>query len=102
MAESDIKRGIQKYSGIFIVLVALMLTAVSVSSLGLGWAVRIPVILGISCVMGYFVSWKLMHLPSKKKVILLVLVLAVTFFLSLIFLIYAAHFSVPEGLKFVS
>lgn len=104
MAEIDIKSGIRKYFRIFLVLVFLMTAAVSVSSfkLNLGWAVSIPLILGIACVMGYLVSWQLMHLSSAKKMILLVIALAVALFLSMIFLICGAHFSVPEGLKFVS
>ena len=102
MAEIDIKREIPKYFKIFVVLVVLMGGAVGISSLKLGWAVSIPLILGISCVMGYLVSWQLMHLSSEKRTILLVLALAAAFFLSMIFLIYASHFSVPQGLKFVS
>ena len=98
----NIKSEIQKYFKIFIVLVVLMGAAVSVSSMKLGWTVSIPLILGISCVMGYLVSLQLMHLSSEKKTILLVLALAAVFFLSMIFLIYAAHWSVPQGLKFVS
>ncbi|MBI5415757.1 MAG: hypothetical protein HZA29_02975 [Candidatus Omnitrophica bacterium] len=62
----------------------------------------IPLILGISCVMGFLVSWRLMHLSSGGKMIFIVLGLAAIFFFFMILLIYAAHFSVPEGLKFVS
>ena len=104
MAEIDIKSEIQKYFKIFIVLVVLIGVAVGVSSfkLNLGWTVSIPLILGIACVMGYLVSWQLMHLSLEKKVILLVLALAATFFISMMFLFYASHFSIPEGAKFVS
>ena len=104
MAEIDVKSGARKYFKIFLVLVVLMAVAVGASSfkLNLGWAVSIPLILGIACVMGCLVSWKLMHLSSEKKMVLLVIALAVALFLSMIFLIYAARFSTPEGLKFVS
>lgn len=102
MAQSDIKNEINKYVGIFAVLVVLTGMAVGVSLLKLGWAVSIPLILLISCVMGFLVSWRLMHLSSEKKTILIVLCLAAVFFLVMVLLIYAAHFSVPEGLKFVS
>lgn len=102
MAGMDIKSEIQKYFKIFIILVVLMGAAVGISSMNLGWTVSIPLILSISCVMGYLVSLQLMHLSSEKRTILLVLALAAIFFLSMIFLIYAARLSVPEGLKFVS
>ncbi len=104
MAGIDIRSGIRKYFRIFFVLVVLMGVAVAISSfkLELGWAVSIPFILGIACIMGYLVSGQLMHLSSEKRMILLVLALAAAFFVSMIFLIYASHFSIPEGAKFVS
>ena len=102
MAEMDIKQEIQKYFKIFIVLVVLMGVAVGISSLKLGWMLSIPLILSIACVMGYLVSWQLMHLSSEKRTILIILALAAAFFLSMMFLFYASHLSVPEGTKFVS
>ncbi|GEM_PF-6621687 len=104
MAEINIKSEIQKYFKIFIILIVLMGVAVGVSSfkLNLGWAVSIPLILGIACVMGYLVSWQLMHLSSEKRTILVILALATTFFISMILLFLAAHFSIPEGAKYVS
>lgn len=76
--------------------------ALAVSSLKLGWAVSIPLVLGISCLMGFLISWRLMHLSSGGKMIFIVLGLAAVFFLALILLVYTSHFNVPEGLKFVS
>lgn len=98
----DIKKEIPKYLGAFAALVTLTLVTVGLSYLHLGWAVKIPVALAIACLQGAVVTCYSMRLISEKKTIFIVLILAVVLLLSMMLLILGSHFSVPQGVKFVS
>lgn len=98
----DIKQEIQRYWGVFVLLLTLTVLTVGISYLKFGLAVAIIVAISIALVKGSLVACFFMHLISEKKVIFVLLGFVVFFFLSLMLLIYASYFNLPEGTKFVS
>lgn len=98
----DIKQEIRKYWGVFTALLILTVLTVGISYLKFGLAVAVTVALLIALVKGSLVACFFMHLISEKKVIFVILGFVVFFFLFMMLLIYASHFNLPEGIKFVS
>jgi len=85
-AEADIKRHVRAYIAVFAALWVLTLVTVAVSYLDLSVATGVALALLIATIKGSLVACYFMHLISEKKLILLVLVMTVVFFLSLLLL----------------
>lgn len=98
----DIKREAQKYMAVFGGLLALTVATVLVSNFRSGITIGIIAALIIAVVKGGLVVCNFMHLTTERRIVYMVLLLTVVFFTAMMFLICAAHFSVPEGLKYVS
>lgn len=99
---NDIKQEIRKYWGVFVVLLILTVVTVGISYLKFGLASAIIVALTIALIKGSLVACFFMHLISERKVVFVILGFVAFFFLCMMLLIYASHFNLPEGIKFVS
>lgn len=97
----DIKKEIPKYRGIFTVLVLLTFVSVGLSYVHFGWSVKILAALLIACLQGALVICYSMRL-FENKTVFLVFCLAMVLLFFMMLISFAAHFSLPEGAKFVS
>ena len=98
----DIKQEIRKYWGIFTALLILTVVTVGISYLKFGLAAAIIVALTIALIKGSLVACFFMHLISERKLVYVIIGFVVFFFLSMMLLIYASYFSLPQGAKYVS
>ncbi len=98
----DIKQEVRKYWKVFVALLILTIVTVAISYLQFGLAVAVMVALSIAMVKGSLVACFFMHLISEKKAIFVLLGFVVFFFLSLMLLIYASYFNLPQGTTYVS
>lgn len=98
----DLKKEIKKYWKVFASLLVLTVATVTISYLKFGLVVAIMVALFIAIVKGSLVALFFMHLISERKLVFVLLGFVVFFFLSMMLLIYASHFSLPEGVEYVS
>jgi cytochrome c oxidase subunit 4 len=101
-ASHDIQKEVKRYLGVFVILLALTVVTVSASRLHLGITAAIILALIIAVVKGSLVGGFFMHLVAERPVIYVLLILTAIMFLSLILLLYAGFFDVPEGTRFVS
>ena len=98
----DIKQEIRKYWGVFTALLILTVVTVGISYLKFGLAAAIIVALTIALIKGSLVACFFMHLISERKLVYVILGFVVFFFLSMMLLIYASYFNLPEGVTHVS
>lgn len=98
----DAKQEIGKYWKIFTALLVLTVVTVGISYLKFGLAAAIIVALTIALIKGSLVACFFMHLISEKKLVFVILGVVIFLFLSMMLLIYASYFSLPEGVKIVS
>ena len=98
----DIKEEIRKYWKVFTALLMLTVVTVAISYLKFGLAAAVIVALTIALVKGSLVACFFMHLISERKLVYVILGFVVFFFLSMMLLIYASYFNVPQGVKIVS
>ena len=82
----DIKKTTRVYILVFVALLALTMITVAVSTLHLSTTAAITVALIIATIKGSLVASYFMHLISEKKLIYVVLILTVIFFVGLMLL----------------
>jgi cytochrome c oxidase subunit 4 len=87
----DIKKHVRAYIAVFVALMALTVITVVVSTFHLNITAAVIVALFIATVKGSLVAGYFMHLISEKKVIYLVLIFTVVFFIALMFLPIFGH-----------
>lgn len=87
----DIKKHVRAYVAVFGALMALTVITVVVSTFHLNITAAVIVALFIATVKGSLVAGYFMHLISEKKVIYIVLIFTVVFFIALMFLPIAGH-----------
>ena len=83
--EIDIRKHVRAYILVFVTLMALTLITVAVSYLDLPTPGAIALALAIATVKGALVACYFMHLISERKLIYVVLVFTVIFFLAVLF-----------------
>jgi cytochrome c oxidase subunit 4 len=83
---AEIDKHVRTYILVFVALMALTLVTVAVSYLDLTVGPAIAVALLIALVKGSLVACFFMHLISEKRLILIVLVFTVIFFLAVLLL----------------
>ena len=98
----DIQKETRKYMAVFGGLLLLTVITVIASGLRSGITIGVVIALVIATVKGGLVACNFMHLTTEKKLIYIVLLLAVVFLIAMITLICGAYFSVPEGAHHVS
>lgn len=82
----DIKKHVRAYVAVFVALMALTVITVVVSTFHLNITAAVIAALCIATIKGSLVAGYFMHLISEKKVIYLVLIITVVFFVALMFL----------------
>ena len=97
-----IRKEVTKYIVVFATLLILTVWTFTVSNLQFGMTLGIVVALIIASVKGYLVACNFMHLSSEKATVYFVLILAVIFFVFMISVFVAGHYSLPEGAHYVS
>jgi len=98
----DIQKESKKYLIVFGGLLILTVITVLASNLKIGVTVGVTLALIIASIKGGLVACCFMHLSSEKRPIYLVLILTAIFFICMLFLIFAAHYNLPEGAHYVS
>jgi cytochrome c oxidase subunit IV len=96
---ADIDRHVRIYITVFVALMILTIVTVAVSYLDLSVPMAVAVALFVATIKGALVAGYFMHLISERKLIYLVLVLTVAFFIALMVLPIATHsngFWIPE------
>lgn len=83
---AEIDKHVRTYILVFVALMALTLVTVAVSYLDLTVGPAVALALLIAAVKGSLVACFFMHLISEKKLILIVLVFTVIFFLAVLLL----------------
>ena len=83
---ADIDKHVRVYILVFVALAVLTMVTVAVRSLHLPMATGIAVALLIAIVKGSLVACYFMHLISERRLIFLVLVITVAFFVALLML----------------
>lgn len=96
------QKEVRKYMAVFGGLLILTFITVSASGFRSGITIGVFIALIIATIKGGLVACNFMHLTAEKKLVYMVLLLAVFFLISMMALICSAYFSVPEGLKYVS
>ena len=86
MSTHDIQKEVKKYILVFLGLMVLTVVTVYASNLQIGLALGVAVALLIAIIKGSLVASFFMHLVSEKKIILVLLIFTVFFFLGLLFL----------------
>lgn len=95
----DMKKEIQKYRFIGISLLVLTVVTVLAQHLHVEFALAVTIALLIATFKGSLVVSFFMHLIAERKLIYLILILTVFFFISMMGLIVAGNFSLPEGTR---
>ena len=98
----NIQDEVKGYIFVFIGLLFLTIVTVSVSYLHLNIVRAIILSLIIATIKAALVACYFMHLISEKKMIYIVLMIAVIFFASLIFLLISGYYDTLKGTAFVS
>ena len=96
----DYQKDVRKYIVVFAALAALTLITVAVSYLHLEIIAAVTLALVIASIKGSLVACYFMHLISEKRLIYIVLILTVVFFLGLLLLPLAGHWDAQVGIKF--
>ncbi len=97
----DITSEIKKFKGIYIGLLFLTVVTVAVSYLTVGVWAAITIALVIATFKASLVAGYFMHLFSEKKLIVTLIGCTIFFFISMMILIFAGQFNVPEGLQYL-
>lgn len=88
----EINRHVKKYKFVYLLLMILSALTVTTHYFHLGMALAITVALGIALVKGTMVAGYFMHLFGEKKIIFMVLVIMLIFFVVLMALpVLTAH-----------
>lgn len=87
----EIRRHVRTYISVFIALAVLTVVTVGVSYLHLPFNQAVAVALFIACIKSGLVAAFFMHLISEKKVIFVILIFALFFFLDLLIVPGIAH-----------
>lgn len=82
----EIKKHVRAYIAVFVALMVLTIVTVTVSYLHLDVTAAVILALVIATIKGSLVAGYFMHLISEKKVIYIVLIFTVVFFIALMFL----------------
>lgn len=98
----DLQRETKKYMAVFGGLLILTVVTVLASGFRSGVTIGVTIALIIAAVKGGLVACNFMHLTAEKKLVYLVLLLAVIFVIAMMVLICSAYFIVPEGVRHVS
>jgi len=98
----DVQKEVKKYFIVFAALLVLTVVTVAVSNLQFGVTLGVIVALIIATIKGYLVACNFMHLASEKKLVYFVLIIAVVFFIWMMFAFYVSRFDLPEGAYYVS
>lgn len=81
---ADLKKHVRAYMVVFASLLALTLITVAISYLDLPTAAAVTLALLVATVKGSLVACYFMHLISERKLILIVMAIAVFFFLGVL------------------
>ncbi|MDZ4814660.1 MAG: cytochrome C oxidase subunit IV family protein [Verrucomicrobiota bacterium] len=84
--EAEIKHHVKIYMGVFMALLALTLATVTVSYFTFDFSTTVVVALAIASLKAALVAAYFMHLMSEKKLVYLIMLFTVVFFIGLMLL----------------
>ena len=86
LTPEEIKHHVKTYVIVFVVLAFFTIVTVAISYLDLGVGASVALALGVASIKGALVASYFMHLISENKLILIILLFTIVFFIALIFL----------------
>ena len=101
-APQDLQAEVKKYIVIFGGLIFLLVCALAIKSMHLHLALSVFFILVIAAVQATLSACYFMHLMTERRLIFMVVIFCLGNLLFMVALLLASHYSVPEGLRYVS